>query len=75
LPQAEKLPYAVVHENAPTEAWWKHPASAKLLASEYVKFLAVWVRSRIGQDPAGIAAEPPARRPGAVRVADERPSR
>jgi uncharacterized SAM-binding protein YcdF (DUF218 family) len=69
LPAAEKLPFAVVHEGAPTEGWWKSPANAKLLASEYVKFLAVWARTKLRKE---LAVEPPAGRPGTVRMADER---
>jgi uncharacterized SAM-binding protein YcdF (DUF218 family) len=75
LPTAEKVPYAVVHESAPTEGWWKDPASAKVLASEYVKFLAVWARSKLRKDAAPPAIDPPPGRPGALRVADERPAR
>jgi uncharacterized SAM-binding protein YcdF (DUF218 family) len=72
LPRAAKVPFAVVPEGMQAETWWKSPANARLLASEYVKFLAVWLRTKLRRDP---TVEPPAGRPGAVRVADERPSR
>jgi uncharacterized SAM-binding protein YcdF (DUF218 family) len=72
LPQAEKQPFPVVHEATQADAWWKSPATAKLLASEYVKYLAVWLRTRVEAEPK--AAEPPSR-PGAVRVANERAAR
>ena len=41
---------------------------AKLLASEYVKYVAVWLRTRVERDA-------PAARPGPVRVAAEREAR
>ncbi len=32
-------------------AWWRSPPAARLLASEYLKFLASWVRTRFEADP------------------------
>src|SRR3954447_2242417 len=51
LPGARKVPFAVVNEAVHPDAWWKSPATARLLASEYVKFLAGWVRTRMEKDP------------------------
>ncbi|WFT82356.1 YdcF family protein [Methylobacterium sp. CB376] len=45
------VPHPVVHEGFDADAWWHHPASARLLASEYVKFLVAWLRTRIEADP------------------------
>jgi uncharacterized SAM-binding protein YcdF (DUF218 family) len=75
LPQADKVPFAVVHEGTQTESWWKSPASTRLLASEYLKFLAAWARTQLRREPATPAIGPPNSRPGAVRVANERLSR
>jgi uncharacterized SAM-binding protein YcdF (DUF218 family) len=56
LPGTRKVPFAVVNEAVHPDAWWKSPATAKLLASEYVKFLAGWVRTRMERDPEQITA-------------------
>jgi uncharacterized SAM-binding protein YcdF (DUF218 family) len=72
LPQGEKVPFAVVTEGTQADSWWKSPASTRLLASEYVKFLAAWARTKLRKDPATPATEEPPARPGAVRVANER---
>lgn len=68
LPASEKVPFAVVPEGTQADRWWKSPASARLLASEYVKFLAVWLRTRTER------ASPPTSRPEPLRVANERPA-
>jgi len=56
LPGARKVPFAVVNDAVHPDAWWKSPATAKLLASEYVKFLAGWLRTRMDKDPEQITA-------------------
>ncbi|AYO86091.1 YdcF family protein [Methylobacterium brachiatum] len=45
------LPHPVVTEGLDADRWWQSPPAAKLLASEYVKFLASWVRTRFEDDP------------------------
>jgi uncharacterized SAM-binding protein YcdF (DUF218 family) len=39
MPATTLIPYPVVSRNFRTEAWWLHAATARLLFSEYVKFL------------------------------------
>lgn len=39
MPDLTLIPFPVVSSNFRTEAWWLHPATARLLFSEYVKFL------------------------------------
>jgi len=56
LPRARKVPFAVVNDTVHPDVWWKSPATAKLLASEYVKFLAGWVRTRMEKDPELVTA-------------------
>jgi len=56
LPNMRKTPYAVVTPSVKTEAWWRSLNSARLLASEYVKFVAVWLRTRFEHDPERSAA-------------------
>ena len=68
LPGAEKVPFAVVHEGTQADDWWRNPATARLLASEYVKYVAGWLRTRVER-------EAPAARPAPVRVAAERGAR
>lgn len=45
------VPHPVVHDGFDPDTWWRHPSSARLLASEYVKFLVAWVRTRFESDP------------------------
>ena len=45
------LPHPVVSEGVDPDQWWRQPATARLLASEYVKFLAAWLRTLVENDP------------------------
>ena len=56
LPDARKVPYAVVPTSFDPEAWWQSPRAVKLLATEYLKFVLVWVRTRVEADPEGSTA-------------------
>jgi uncharacterized SAM-binding protein YcdF (DUF218 family) len=51
LPNVRKVPYAVVGSNVDPHDWWRSLATARVLASEYVKFLVVWLRTRFETDP------------------------
>lgn len=51
LPGVRKVPYAVVTGSLDLEGWWRNPGTAKLLAFEYVKFIVVWLRTRLEADP------------------------
>jgi uncharacterized SAM-binding protein YcdF (DUF218 family) len=51
LPGIRKVPYAVVTPTVDPDLWWRSPATAKVLASEYVKLLVVWLRTRFESDP------------------------
>lgn len=52
LQESERIvPHPVVTEGFDADAWWRNPPAAKLLASEYVKFLVSWVRTRFEADP------------------------
>lgn len=50
LPNLQKIPYPVAATIDPHD-WWHNPATARVLVSEYVKFLAVWLRTRFEDDP------------------------
>jgi uncharacterized SAM-binding protein YcdF (DUF218 family) len=50
LPNLQKIPYSVAASIDPHE-WWHNPSAAKVLALEYLKFLAVWIRTRFEDDP------------------------
>jgi hypothetical protein len=39
MPRVMLIPYPVISPNFHTERWWTHGATARLLFSEYVKFL------------------------------------
>ncbi|MDP4021074.1 YdcF family protein [Methylobacterium sp. NEAU 140] len=45
------VPHAVVAESFDPDRWWQSLPAARLLASEYVKFLVSWVRTRFEDDP------------------------
>jgi uncharacterized SAM-binding protein YcdF (DUF218 family) len=50
------IPYVVVTDSIDPDAWWRSPATARLLVSEYIKFVAAWFRTRIERDPERSAA-------------------
>ena len=56
LPGVELVPYPVVTEKLRTQPWWSHLATAKLLFSEYVKYIVAAIRMRL--DPASEATAP-----------------
>jgi uncharacterized SAM-binding protein YcdF (DUF218 family) len=47
MPNVELIPYAVVTDRLREEPWWRDWATAKLLAGEYVKYVAALVRVRL----------------------------
>jgi uncharacterized SAM-binding protein YcdF (DUF218 family) len=53
LPNVRKVPFAVVTGNADLTGWWRSPATVRLLASEYAKYVAMWARTRFERDPEG----------------------
>lgn len=56
VPDLEIIPYAVAPAGLDAAGWWREPTAARLLAVEYLKFLAVYVRTRVEGDPEGSAA-------------------
>jgi uncharacterized SAM-binding protein YcdF (DUF218 family) len=50
LPGVEFVPYPVVSERLRAEPWWSHIATAKLLFSEYVKYIVAAIRIRLDLD-------------------------
>lgn len=47
MPNVELIPYAVVTDRLRGEPWWRDWATARLLAGEYVKYVAALVRVRL----------------------------
>ena len=45
------IPHPVIAEGIDVDRWWADPAAARLLGSEYVKFLVAWTRTRFETDP------------------------
>ena len=45
------LPHPVIAEGFDADRWWRHPGTAKLIGSEYLKFLVAWLRTRFEADP------------------------
>ena len=50
LPNLQKIPYPVAATIDPHE-WWHNPSVARVIFTEYLKFLAVWLRTRFEGDP------------------------
>lgn len=50
MPQIERIPYAVSN-NGEAGMWWRNGTTFRIVASEYVKFIAAWIRTRIEKDP------------------------
>lgn len=52
LQESERIvPHPVVTEGFDADSWWHSPPAARLVASEYVKFLVSWLRTRFEADP------------------------
>jgi len=47
LPDVTLIPFPVVSGQIRAEPWWRHPATAKLLVFEYLKFLVAAARIRL----------------------------
>jgi uncharacterized SAM-binding protein YcdF (DUF218 family) len=56
LPGVDLVPFPVVTEKLRAEPWWSHLSTARLLFSEYVKYIVATIRMRL--DPASAATEP-----------------
>jgi uncharacterized SAM-binding protein YcdF (DUF218 family) len=50
LPGVECVPYPVVSERLRSEPWWSHVTTAKLLFSEYVKYIVAGIRIWLDAD-------------------------
>jgi uncharacterized SAM-binding protein YcdF (DUF218 family) len=48
MPDVALVPFPVVTDKMRSEAWWSSPPTAKLLFSEYLKYIVAQVRFRIG---------------------------
>jgi hypothetical protein len=44
MPDLVIIPHPVFPENVKQSQWWLWPGTAHLIASEYTKYLATWVR-------------------------------
>jgi len=51
-PELTLIPYPVVSENIKTNPWWSNTGTARLMVSEYLKFLFAMVRMHIDPDTA-----------------------
>ncbi|MPZ56487.1 MAG: YdcF family protein [Rhizobiales bacterium] len=56
LPEVRLIPFPVVTEKMRGGQWWSNPATARLLISEYAKYVLALVRMRVGQDARALAA-------------------
>jgi uncharacterized SAM-binding protein YcdF (DUF218 family) len=52
MPDVALVPFPVVTDKMRSEAWWSSPPTAKLLFSEYLKYIVAQVRFRLGAAPA-----------------------
>ena len=51
MPDVALVPFPVVTDKMRSEAWWSSPPTAKLLFSEYLKYIVAQVRFRLGTTP------------------------
>lgn len=51
MPGVQLIGHAVANDMTTSQPWWYDVAAARLIAVEYSKFLAAWLRSRIEVDP------------------------
>ena len=58
LPGVKLIAFPVVTEKMRNEQWWSHPATTRLLISEYAKFILAMVRMRVSPDARALAAGP-----------------
>jgi uncharacterized SAM-binding protein YcdF (DUF218 family) len=56
LPEVALVPFPVVTEKSRAEPWWSHVATAKLLVSEYLKYIVAVIRIRL--NPSSAATTP-----------------
>ena len=56
LPDVALVPFAVVTDRQRAEPWWKGGATARLMVTEYVKY--VFAKLRMGLNPSGTAGAP-----------------
>jgi uncharacterized SAM-binding protein YcdF (DUF218 family) len=55
MPDVALVPFPVVTDKMRSEAWWSSPPTAKLLFSEYLKYIVAQVRFRLGVAGSGAA--------------------
>jgi uncharacterized SAM-binding protein YcdF (DUF218 family) len=56
LPDARLIPFPVVTEKMRDGQWWSSPATARLLISEYAKYVVAVVRMQLGPEAEGLVA-------------------
>ena len=56
LPEVRLSPFPVVTQKMRDEQWWSSPGTARLLISEYVKFIFAKLRMRVGPEARALAA-------------------
>ena len=54
MPEVALTPFSVVPEGAHLDQWWRDPATLRLLASEYLKYLAASARIRFEARPGSL---------------------
>jgi uncharacterized SAM-binding protein YcdF (DUF218 family) len=57
LPEVKLIPFPVVTDKMRDGHWWSNPATARLLISEYAKFILAMMRMRINPDAQALAAK------------------
>jgi uncharacterized SAM-binding protein YcdF (DUF218 family) len=55
LPEVKLIAFPVITEKMRDGQWWSNPATARLLISEYVKYVYAVVRMTVGPDSQGLA--------------------
>ena len=71
LPDVELIPFPVVSDKLRVEPWWESLPTARLVATEYLKFVVAKVRMRI--EPAPEPTDVAKRARASTRRADRSP--
>ena len=59
MPDVALVPFPVITDKMRDEAWWSSPSAAKLLFSEYLKYIVAQVRFRLGTAPTAAGVSGP----------------
>lgn len=51
MPGVKLAGYPVVHDATPVDHWWQDATVARIIGTEYLKYLVAWARTKLEDDP------------------------